>query len=276
MESSKPSQLRTNDHEEANGEPEQHEIVSLARTEQLLRTDGTPENSSGVKGALVRAGEAEGRVRRTDVGKTHGEIEDGCTDEAVDHSRPHLGPKGVSGGDLEVMGELEVIAEVDCLISGNVAVRLEIHQSVGVTSDERPADEFGEHVEGDRNAGDSLNQTARDHDDQGHDDTENDDDWRSAGRIDADTDHAEDHGSKEHDEIPPFRDLLVILPHQAHVNVFRQIIFLFGGFAPLDGPSDAPPERPESHGDLMSVEEGDVGYGYSKSIQGLERLLRGK
>ena len=75
----------TDDDEYTKWETEQHEIVSLAGTEQSLGADGTPEDSGGEKGSLVGAGESESSIIRADIFEAHGQVENGRADTTVDH-----------------------------------------------------------------------------------------------------------------------------------------------------------------------------------------------
>ena len=62
----------------------------------------------------------------------------------------------MAGGNLEVVGDLQVIAEQDGLVRRDVAISLEVHQAIGVALGESSADELCQDVEWNGDSGDTV------------------------------------------------------------------------------------------------------------------------
>ena len=97
-----------------NEETPQETVVDGPRTEHLLGTECSPKDGSGEERVVPRASEVILLVGQADVGDLgHLVVEDGRADKGRHQGRPHLGGEGDPWGDVHVVGELEILGEVE-------------------------------------------------------------------------------------------------------------------------------------------------------------------
>lgn len=81
---------------------------------------------------MTGTSESKFGVGRANVLERHLEIENTTTDECEDECGDHLTRESVPRRDLDVVGELEVIGELQSLVAGDVTIGLEPDEGVGV------------------------------------------------------------------------------------------------------------------------------------------------
>lgn len=241
---------------DAQGEAEQGLGVLAADAPDLLGADGAPEHGGGEEGVLAGADKLEGRVLCADAVEVDLVGDDGDADKGRDQGGDHLGEEGEARRDLDVVGELEVVAEVEGVGAGDVAVRLEEAHGEGVAFHKGAADELGQHVERHFDARHGVDDARGHHEDEAEGDAVEDDAGAGVSWPVGDGGAAEGHADDEDNHVPPLGDLVVLL-HQTVVHVEDLALFhlvLFGGAEAVD-------EVFEAHGNLQSVVEEPVRQG---------------
>lgn len=97
--------------EETDGESGKDGSVLAAAAEHPVWAEGSPDDRGGEEGVDTWAGHSERGLGRADVGHVDLEVEDTGADERGDEGGDDLGGKGVSGWDLDVVGELQVVGK---------------------------------------------------------------------------------------------------------------------------------------------------------------------
>ena len=147
-------------------ETPQEAIVDGARTEHLFRTESTPQDGSREKHVGAGAGEVVLLRGQADVGDLgHLVVENGQLPD-VGNLRLHLRlHEGDPRRDVHVVGELEILSEVESLRGREISVSLEVVQSDSVTREPETAEELGNNVQGDLDVRDGHDDAARDAED---------------------------------------------------------------------------------------------------------------
>lgn len=110
------------DDDNAQREPNQNLSVLAVLAKDLLRPDGSPQNRCGEESVDARACEPElgiGSANASDA--LHLEVEDAGADDGADKGGDDLGDEGLAGRDLDVVGELEIVAEPNGVRAGYIA-----------------------------------------------------------------------------------------------------------------------------------------------------------
>ena len=81
---------------------------------------------------MTGAGETKLGLGCTNVLEGHLEVENTTADERENQSGDHLTGERVPWRDLGVMGELQIVGEIQCLVARDVSVSLEPDECVGV------------------------------------------------------------------------------------------------------------------------------------------------
>lgn len=111
-----------NDHGDAEGEADQGLAVLAFVTKDLGRTDCTPQDRGGKEGVHSWTGQLVLRLRGADiVDAAHLEIEHANADNGAEESGHHLRAKRMARWNLDVVGQLQVVAEPDGMGTGDVA-----------------------------------------------------------------------------------------------------------------------------------------------------------
>lgn len=115
------------DRKEGTGEPEPHHVgVQLARREDTLRSNDTPDDGSVEKDTTVGAREMVLLGLAADIANgTEGPVHDGDLDYGAPQTGNHLSSKGDTGRNLHVVAKLHVLQEEQSLVHGNVTICLE-------------------------------------------------------------------------------------------------------------------------------------------------------
>jgi hypothetical protein len=114
-----------------------------------LWSNGSPQDRCGEESVDARTCELElgiGSANASDA--LHLEVEDAGADNGTDKGGDDLGDEGLTGRNLDVVGELEIVAEPNGVRAGHVAKGLEIIHGQRVAIDKGTANEFSEHVQG--------------------------------------------------------------------------------------------------------------------------------
>lgn len=98
--------------DEAEREADEECRVLAALAEDLSWADGAPEHGCGEKSVDARAGEVVLLRWRAHVwDPVHLVVENSGADECGDERGDHLSEEGVSRGDLDVVGQLQVVGK---------------------------------------------------------------------------------------------------------------------------------------------------------------------
>lgn len=185
----------------------------------LGRTNGTPKDGGSKEGVDTGASKAELGIRGAyAVNVTHLEVEHTDTDERANEGGDHLSAEGVSGRNLDVVGELKVVGEPDGVSAGDITEGLEVVHGEGVSFDERTTNELGEDIQSDFDTGHSLDDTDGNDKDEAEGQTIEDDPRRGVGLPAHDTSDTKTNGDDEAGHVPPLRHLGVA-SHEAVVDV---------------------------------------------------------
>ena len=146
----------------ADEETPQEAIVDGTSTEHPLGTESTPKDGSGEERVVSGTSEVILLLWQTDAGDLgHLVVEDGRADESGDESRPHLAVEGDPRCDVDVVGELEILGEMESVRSRNISVSLEIVHSSGVAREPETTKQLGNNVQGNLDVRDRHDDTAR-------------------------------------------------------------------------------------------------------------------
>ena len=146
----------------AQRETPQEAVVDGARTEHLFRTESAPEDGSREKLVVPRASEVILLRRQTNIRDLgHLVIENGRAHEGGDECCPHLAVEGNPWIDVHVVGEFEILSEVESTRGRDVSVSLEVVHSGGVTREPETTEELGNNVQANLNVRDGHDDPAR-------------------------------------------------------------------------------------------------------------------
>ena len=107
-------EVERNREEGTNEETPQEAIVDCASTEHLLGSEGTPEDGSREESVDTGASEVVLLLGCTNIGDLrHLIVEDGRTDKSGNEGSEHLAVEGDPRRDVDVMGELEILSEME-------------------------------------------------------------------------------------------------------------------------------------------------------------------
>lgn len=233
----------------AEGKANQGGRVCATNTPKSLGTNSSPENRSSEESVVARAVKTERRIRRADTFQMNLELKDTNVNKSGHERGYHLCEEGEAGSNLDIMRKLEIIAESQCVGTGNVAVRLEETHGKSVTFDKRAANELCEDVESNFNTSHSVNNTDRNDKEKAHDNAVEDDRDRSVSGIGGDTCAADSNGKDQSAHVPPLGNFLVCL-HKTVMNIknaaFLDLVLLGG--------TEAVDDATEAHHDLCAVE----------------------
>ena len=155
----------------SNGEAPQESIIDGTRAEHFLWTESAPKDGSGEERVVPRAGKVILLTGQTDVGNLrHLVVEDRRADEGGDESRPHLTVECDPWSDVNIVGELEVLSEVESLRGRDVTVGFEIIHGSGVTGEPETAEQLSDDVQGNLDVRDGHDDTARNTEDHSEED----------------------------------------------------------------------------------------------------------
>ena len=159
-------EVEGNGQDSAQRETPQEAIVDGTRTEHLFRTKSTPEDGSSEKYVVFGTSKVILLRGQADVGDLcHLVVENGRADEGGDKSCPHLAVEGDPWSDVNVVGELEILSEVESVRGRDVSIRLEVVHSSGVTGGPETTEELGNDVQGNLDVRDGQDDAARDAED---------------------------------------------------------------------------------------------------------------
>ena len=230
---------------------------------------------------MTGASETELGVLGADILERHLEVQDTGRNKGEDQGGDHLTGECMVRLDVGVVCQLQVVRECECLVARDVAEGLEpadcqwgivhnvmnLHQSVGIALHKRTTNELCEDVHGDLDTRNGLHKTDRNEGDEGHNDTENDDDRGSLGGVYSDSDHPNGSSDDKHDKVDPLGYVLVILSHDSSVDIIAKIGFvIFIMSSNSKGTEHTSPDQFGSRKDLLSMVKNDVRY--SCSVKG--------
>lgn len=188
-------------------------------TKDLLRSDGSPQNRCGEESVDARACELELGIRSANASDAlHLEVENAGADDGADKGGDDLGDKGLTGRDLDVVGELEIVAEPNGVRASYIAKGLEIIHGQRVAVNKGAANKFGEHIEGNFDTCHGLDDAHGNDEDDTERQAIKDNSGRSVGVPASDTSNAQSNGDQETNQIPPLRNFGVRL-HQSVMDV---------------------------------------------------------
>jgi hypothetical protein len=120
-----------------------------------------------VKNELLRGASEVILLRgQADIGDLcHLVIENGRADEGGDESCPHLAVEGDPWSDVHVVGELEILSELESMRGRDISVGLEVVHSSGVTREPETTEELGNNVQGNLDVRIGHDDAARDAED---------------------------------------------------------------------------------------------------------------
>ena len=191
-------------------ETPQEAVVHCTSTEHPLGSKGTPEDGSGKVIVDSWTSEMILLVNRANIGNLrHLVVENGGADESGNEGGEHLTIKRDPRRDVDVVGEFEILGEVEGVRGGNESVRLEIVHGCGVTGEPETTEQFGDNVKGDLHIGDSHDDPARNAEDDGEEDTIQYNSRGGVGGVNGDTGGTNTDGHTQYDEVDPLRDLLI-------------------------------------------------------------------
>ena len=191
----------------------QEAVVDGTSTEHLLGPKGTPEDRSGEGGIRAGAGEVVLLPRCANIGYLrHLIVEDSRTHETGNKGGEHLTIKSDPGWNVDIMGELEILGEVEGVRGRDVSVGLEKVHGIGITGKPETTKQLSDDVEGDLYVCDSFDDTTRHTEDGGKEDAIQRSSGRSSSGVSSDSGGTDTDGDTQHDEVHPLRNLFV-RPH---------------------------------------------------------------
>lgn len=204
--------------EGANEETPQEDVVDGTGAVHFLGTEGTPKDGSGEEGVNPGTGEPILLVGSANIRDAHLVVEDRCANKGRYERRNHLAIKRDPRRDVDIMGEFEILSEVKGMRSGDVSVRLEVVHGSGVTREPETSEQLGDDVQGDLDVGDRLDDTARNTEDEGEENTIQHDGGCGLRGVGANTGGTESDGDDKDGKVDVFRNLLVA-PHETSVDI---------------------------------------------------------
>ena len=197
----------------ADEETPQETIVGGTRTEHLLGPKGTPKNGSGEESVGIRTGETVLLPRCANIGYLrHLIVEDSRAHKTGNKGSEHLTAECDPRWNMGVMGELEILREVEGVHGRDVSVGLEKIHGIGVTGEPETTEQLSDDVEGDLHVCNSFDDTTRHTKDGGEEDTVQRSSGRGSGGVNGDNDGTDSDGDTQYDEVYPLRNLFV-RPH---------------------------------------------------------------
>jgi len=116
-------EVERNWEEGAGEEKPQKPIIDGTSTKHPLGSQGSPEDNRGEASVGIRASEViflSGCANTGDL--RHLVVEDGCGNEAGNEGGEHLGIESYPRWNVGIMGELEILREVERVRCGDVSV----------------------------------------------------------------------------------------------------------------------------------------------------------
>lgn len=156
----------------ANQEAVQQPIVHGPDTEHPGGPEGTPEDTGSEEGVDTRASEVirlGGATYSRDL--SHLVVENGRANETRNDCCNDLSREGDTGRNVNVMGQLQILSEVDRVGSRDVTIRLEVVHGCCVSSKPETAKQLGENVERNLDIRDGLDNSNRNTEDDSEEDT---------------------------------------------------------------------------------------------------------
>ena len=212
-------EVERNREDGANKETPQKAVIDGTCAENLLRPESTPENGSGKESVDTRAGEMMLLPRRTDIGDLrHLVVEGSRAYESGKQGGEHLAAERDPGRDVDVMGKLEILSEVEGVRGGDVSVGLEVVHGCSITGEPEAAEQFSYNIEGDLYVGGGHDDTTRDTEDDSEEDAVQHNGRGCVSGVGSNTSGTDADGYTQYSEVDPLGDLPVGL-HQASVDI---------------------------------------------------------
>lgn len=193
-------------HNKADGKTDEEECVQSALAEDLMGTQGTPEDRGSKEGVVARAVKAVRCACGTNILDVDLEVEHTSTDDSGDEACHHLSPEGVARRNLGVVCELEIVQELDGVSTSDIAKGLEEVHGQSVASDPSSSNELGQDVEGNLNTSDGPNNADWDDEDETKSKTVEDGTNSGVCWPCGNTGATKGDRDAQADEVPPFRD----------------------------------------------------------------------
>ena len=192
-------------------------------------------------------------------------VEDCRAGEGGNEGGEHLAVESDPRWDVGIMSEFEILGKVEGVRGGDVSVTLEVKHSSGVTGEPEATEQLGDNIEGDLYVGNGHDDTARNAEDGGEEDTIQRGSGGGVGWVSGDAGGTETNRNTQNDEVDPFRNLSV-RPHQAGVNILGVVEGRFTADQVLE---------PGNH--LATVVQSDVGNGSSVGceVNAIEEAITG-
>jgi len=191
----------------------QETVVDGTSSKHLLGPKGTPEDRSGESDINPGASEVVLLRRCTNIGYLcHLIVEDSRAHETGNKGSEHLAIEGDPRWDMGVMGELEILREVEGVHGRDVSVGLEKIHGIGITGEPETTEQLSDDVEGDLHVCNSFDDTTRHTEYDGEEDTVQRSSGRGSGGVNGDNDGTDSDGDTQYDEVHPLRNLFV-RPH---------------------------------------------------------------
>ena len=205
--------------EEANEEPPQETVVDGTSAEHLLWPKGTPDDGRGEETVDIGTGEVVLLPRCANIRDLrHLIVEGSCGDESGNERSDHLAAERDPRWNVDVMGELEILREVEGVRGSDKSIGLEVVHRGGVTREPETTEHFSNNIEGNQYAGTSHDDAAGNAEDDSKEDTKQHNSRGSVGGVNGETSGTNSRGNTQHDEVDPVGDLFVRL-HQTGVDV---------------------------------------------------------
>ena len=204
--------VERNREEGTDEETPQEGVVDGTNTEHFLGSKSTPENGSSEESIESGTGEMVLLPRCANIGYLrHLIVEDSRAHETGNKGSEHLAIESDPRWNVDVMGELEILGEVEGMRGGDVSVGLEVVHGGSIAGKPETTEQLGNNVKSDLYVGNGHDDTARNTEDGSEEDTIQHNSGGSAGRVNGDTDGTDTDGDTQYDEVDPLGNLLVRL-----------------------------------------------------------------
>ena len=110
---------------------------------------------------------------------------------------------------MDVVGELEILGEVEGVRGGDVSVGLEVIHGGGIAGEPETTEQLGNNVEGDLYVGDGHDDAARNREDDSEEDTIQHNSGGSVGGVNGDTSGTKTNRDAQDEEVDPLGNLFV-------------------------------------------------------------------
>jgi hypothetical protein len=120
----------------------------------------------------------------------------------------HLAVEGDPRWNVGVMGEFEILGEVEGVHGGDVSVGLEKVHGIGVTGEPETTEQLGDDVEGNLYVCDSHDDATRHTEDGGEEDAIQRSSGGGSGGVNGDSGGTDTDGDTQYDEVDPLREPL--------------------------------------------------------------------